>query len=411
LQSNSVAALRADSLAQAEPTAQQPDSKSTQGTRVCFVGLGNLPVLAPEYNKHPIGGEQVQQTLLARAFARRGYQVSIVTTDYGQPDGASWDDVQVFKSYAPGSGLPGLRFIHPRWTGVSAALGRANADVYYASCAGALTGQVAMFCRRHKKRFVFRVASDADCVRELPLLKYWRDKKLYEYGLRAADVVLVQSDKQREMLWRNFKVESDYAGMLVDFGEQHLPFSARDYTVLWVNNLRSLKRPDLFLEAARQLGHLSFYMAGGAAPGYQTFYDEFIVEAKSCRNLHVLGQVPYHEVNRLYERARLFVNTSDIEGFPNSYLQAWSRGTPVVAFFDPDNIIEREGLGVAAKTATELAQAIEMLASNEREWQAASNRCQAYMARHFAPERVLDVYRKAVDGADTRGTRFTAETA
>jgi len=40
--------------------------------RVCFVGLGNLPVLAREYNHHTIGGEQVQQTLLAQALVKEG---------------------------------------------------------------------------------------------------------------------------------------------------------------------------------------------------------------------------------------------------------------------------------------------------------------------------------------------------
>jgi hypothetical protein len=38
--------------------------------RICFVGLDNLPVLAPEYRSELIGGESVQQTLLARALAR-----------------------------------------------------------------------------------------------------------------------------------------------------------------------------------------------------------------------------------------------------------------------------------------------------------------------------------------------------
>ena len=55
--------------------------------RICFVGLDSLPVLAPEYQQHRIGGEQVQQTLLARALARRGFEVSMIVYDYGQADG------------------------------------------------------------------------------------------------------------------------------------------------------------------------------------------------------------------------------------------------------------------------------------------------------------------------------------
>src|SRR3954470_12099998 len=85
---------------------------SARTFRVCFVGLGNLPVLAREYNHHAIGGEQVQQTLLARALAREGYDVSMVTADYGQPDAAVWEGVKVYKAYAPAAGVPVVRFIH-----------------------------------------------------------------------------------------------------------------------------------------------------------------------------------------------------------------------------------------------------------------------------------------------------------
>ena len=36
--------------------------------KICFVGLDNLPVLAPEYREHYIGGDSVQQTLLALLY-------------------------------------------------------------------------------------------------------------------------------------------------------------------------------------------------------------------------------------------------------------------------------------------------------------------------------------------------------
>jgi hypothetical protein len=58
--------------------------------KLCFVGFGNLPVLAREYNHPENGGAQLQQTLLAKALVARGYQVSMVVGDYGQPDAATW---------------------------------------------------------------------------------------------------------------------------------------------------------------------------------------------------------------------------------------------------------------------------------------------------------------------------------
>ena len=131
--------------------------------KVCFVGLENLPVLAREYHRHGlIGGEQVQQTLLAKALAARGYHVSMVVADYGQSDSAAWHGVTTYKAYRADAGLPILRFVYPRWTGTWAALMRADADVYYTSCAGMMVGLVGMFCRRHGRGFVHRLASDTD---------------------------------------------------------------------------------------------------------------------------------------------------------------------------------------------------------------------------------------------------------
>lgn len=133
--------------------------------RVCFVGFNNLAVLAPQFDTRGAAGEPVQQTLLARAFVRRGYDVSMVTADCGQPDGSRWDGIAAYKAFAPDAGWPVIRFVHPRFTKLWSALRRADADVYYVSCAGAVVGQVALFCQLHKRKFVFRVASDADCAR------------------------------------------------------------------------------------------------------------------------------------------------------------------------------------------------------------------------------------------------------
>jgi glycosyltransferase involved in cell wall biosynthesis len=110
----------------------------------------------------------------------------------------------------------------------------------------------------------------------------------------------------------------------------------------------------------------------------------------------------------------LFVNTSDTEGFPNSYLQAWIRGTPVVAFFDPDGLIRREGLGVAVNSLDDMADAIAALLHDKTAWLSASMRCRAYMADTYGEERILapylDIFRRATQWKTDASTCYSSST-
>lgn len=357
--------------------------------KICLVGLDALPVLAPEYRQHPIGGESVQLALLAVALARRGHDVSVVVADYGQPDGAEWRAVRTHTAYRQAAGLPVLRFIHPRWTGMWSALARADADVYYTSRAAMHVGLVALFCRRFGKRFVFRTASDADCDPSRLLVRFARDRWLYAYGLRRADAILVQSAAQARALARNYGMESRVAGMLV---EKPAAAATRDIDVLWVANIWRPKRPDRVLALADELPGLAIHMVGGPMPGEEAMFEDLGRAAAAKSNLSFHGRLSYWDTNGLYGRARTLVNTSDIEGFPNVYLQAWIMGVPVVTLIDPDGVIVREGLGIVASSPAELADGVRHFLDHPGEWQAASDRCRAFMIREYAEEKVLATY-------------------
>jgi len=357
--------------------------------KICFVGLENLAVLAPEYRQHNIAGEGVQQTLLGRALVRRGHNVSMVVWDYGQVDGTEWEGIRVFKAYRPNAGLPVLRFIHPRWTGMWSALARADADLYYTSCAGMHVGLVALFCRRHRKRFVFRTASDTDCDGSRLLVPFARDRWLYAYGLRRADAILVQSASQSETLARNYGLAGRVAGMLV---EKPQPVAARDIDVLWVSNIRGVKRPDRILELAERLPEVKIHMVGGPLPGEEALFRNIRDTAAAKANVTFHGRLSYRDAGHLYGRAKILVNTSDIEGFPNSYLQAWIRGVPVVTLIDPDRVIEREGLGVAVSSAAQIPAAVRHLLGDATALKAVSDRCRAFIEREHGEEKVLAAY-------------------
>jgi glycosyltransferase involved in cell wall biosynthesis len=165
--------------------------------------------------------------------------------------------------------------------------------------------------------------------------------------------------------------------------------------------MRPLKRPALLLEAARKLPHLRFHIIGGPMPGAENFYASVREEALKLANVTFHGPVPYHQVGEFYERSRVFVGTSEIEGFPNTYLQAWSRGTPVVAFLDPEQLIARHGMGRAVASVPELCEAIMTLSADPATWENASQRSGAYMDNRFNLARMTAPYLQAL--ADLAG--------
>jgi glycosyltransferase involved in cell wall biosynthesis len=361
---------------------------------ICLIGLDNLPVLAPEFRGQAIGGESVQQTLLARALVRRGHQVSMVTADSGQRDAMVRDGICVYKAYRPAAGLPVLRFIHPRWSGLWSALARADTQVYYASCAGMHVGLLSLFCARHDRRFVFRCASDTDCDPSRLLVRYARDRWLYAYGLRRADAVLVQSAAQAQSLAQRFGRASRVAGLLA---EPAPPAARRDIDVLWVGNIRRVKRPERVLELAARVPEAVIHMVGGPVPDERALYKRIRAEAQRYPNLIFHGHLPYWEASAMYGRARLLVNTSEAEGFPNAYLQAWMLGVPVVTFSDPDGVIDCHGLGEVIRSEVAMRGAVRRLLASQDELAALGARCRAYMRQEYSEERILAPYLAAFE--------------
>jgi glycosyltransferase involved in cell wall biosynthesis len=110
----------------------------------------------------------------------------------------------------------------------------------------------------------------------------------------------------------------------------------------------------------------------------------------------MLGAVPFDESHALYARASLFVNTSRVEadGLPNSFIQAWLHGTPVLSLHhDPNGWIEGEGLGLCARGDTRrfLAGARALLADDGLR-AAMGARCARFARETFAAEETIDAY-------------------
>jgi glycosyltransferase involved in cell wall biosynthesis len=336
-----------------------------------------------------IGGVERQTTMLARWLAQRGHRVSMITWNEGQPHDAAIDGVRAIALCRQDHGLPGIRFFHPRWSSLIDALRAADADVYYQNCAEYVTGQVALWCRSNGRRFVYSSASDADCDPQLPLLTTRRERFLYRAGLKRADRVIVQSSRQQQMLRAHFGLDSTVIPMPSPDPSAGRPFfPVRDTRrVVWIGRICEVKRPDRLLDLADRCSGVSFDLVG---PGDGSrFADATLERARSCTNVTVHGPLTSTGVGTLLSQAACLCSTSDTEGFPNTFLEAWSYAVPVLSMFDPDDVIRRNRLGWIAAGSQVLASLLEqVLADDEGRKQASANARTYFLQTHTA-ERVM----------------------
>jgi glycosyltransferase involved in cell wall biosynthesis len=337
-----------------------------------------------------IGGVEKLNALTARWFAQNDYKVTMLTWDEGGPYEEWFDKVRVLKICRQNEGISGLRFFHPKWTGLLKAMRQANADIYYQSCAESETGQVALWCRFKKRSFVYSVASDMDCDRKLPELKLLRERLLYRYGLRNAKRVIVQTNRQKDQMYRCFGIESCLIRMpcagatIKEYIPRSKPPSRR---VLWLARICRIKRPDRLLEIAAACPDVVFDLVGPVAE--DAFSQEIFNRAKSLPNIMVHGRVSKEQIIDFYKNTALLLSTSDYEGFPNTFLEAWSFGVPVVSLFDPDGLISNYKLGIAASDIGCLIGGIKQLLADKDLYTINSEKTRHYFLTNHSVDKVM----------------------
>jgi len=314
--------------------------------------------------------------------------------DFEQADPSIVDGVTVHRMHAPEAGLPVVRFLHPRLTSLWAAMCRANADIYYQRAAGSGTSFVAAFARLRRRLSVYAAASDWDFDPDLPKIRYGRDRMLFRWGLRNVSGIVVQSERQRQAVARHYRREATVVSSC--YGHRGKP-AIPGGVILWVGTIRGIKRPELFIDLVRRCPHYRFRLVGGAASYEGSLFDRISREAATLPNLDMTGFVPFVDVEKHFDDGSLLVNTSVSEGFPNTFLQAWSRGMPTVSFFDPDARWKEHAVGEVVGSLDDMAKCVQSLMSDEERWRRASSLCREYFAVHHSVDCAVDAYEAVFD--------------
>ncbi|WP_430404412.1 glycosyltransferase [Fluviicola sp.] len=82
-------------------------------------------------------------------------------------------------------------------------------------------------------------------------------------------------------------------------------------------------------------------------------------------NFHYLGEIPNSEVNKQLSQSHILVNTSQYEGFSNTFVQAWMRKVVVVSLnSNPDGLLTDKEIGFVSGNPDELEKTIGDLVDN-----------------------------------------------
>jgi glycosyltransferase involved in cell wall biosynthesis len=341
--------------------------------------------------RHPgaVGGSERYQWLLARALAVRGWAVTVAVRE-------GLDDGQVIR-------IDGVKFAgigHGQFlVAWYKLLASERPDWYFSFGSTHLLGPTVAISKLFGTRSVFAAQFDLDVFPRRALSERRRFWPLYALGLAWSDRIFVQHRKQHAELPAQWQAKSYVVPGAVELPESYVSHSHRQPRVAWVGVLRQPKRPDVLIEIARRLPSVQFVVCGGTSVhrSPEGYGEQIVAQLNGLSNVCYLGHVAPSRAIEVISGAALLLSTSDAEGFPSVFVEAWAQGTPIVTLHvDPDSVIARNGLGVVGGGIDAAVRSIQALVASPEEREILASRCRKYAATTHVGEAVGAIVESAI---------------
>ncbi|MGA2092861.1 MAG: glycosyltransferase family 4 protein [Sedimentisphaerales bacterium] len=351
---------------------------------VCFVSLDIYPLFNP-CCRGVQGGSEVDFYMIATELAKDDrFRVSIVTGDFGQPDIETFGNITLYKA----GDLQ--RKLFSGYVALWKAMRLADADIYFRQGAAITTDLVALFCRLNRKSFFLRTATDYECngeyIQQFPLRG-----RTYLWSLRQAKRVFVQRATDVSKMFNTAGVTA----VVVPNGHRIVELHGlnRD-SILWVGRTDVLKQPAPFIQLAKEVTSEQFVMICQKAKGDRN-YNELVAAASAVSNLKFIEYVPFHEIDSYFQRAKVFVNTSQAEGFPSTFIQAGKCAVPILTLkVNPDGFLDKYNCGICCNgDMDKMATSLEFMLEQNRYIEAGEN-ARTYVMQNHDISKIIELYKE-----------------
>ena len=239
-------------------------------------------------------------------------------------------------------------------------------------------------------KLVFFGASDSDFEIGKELISVSKiNVNLYRKGVRKCKYFVVQNEKQQKLLTDYYNKSSLIIKNIwrKDRLRSNQTHHEEKYDAIWVGNFRNLKRPEYFLNLAKKNPEKKFVMIGGCID--VNLNNSINQECQTIDNIDFLGTVSFNRIMNYFSNSKLFICSSEIEGFPNTFIQAFSVGIPIISTFDPSKIISENHLGYIVENENELNRAFNHLTSDEDEYSRIQKNSLAFFQSNFDAQHSL----------------------
>lgn len=329
-----------------------------------------------------VAGIQVQMSFWARTFAQHGWNVY----SYSEATPLSLLGITFLKKFSSSFlsrlHLKSLMELINCWRCI-----RRHPDLVVARGAQREFYYLMKFCKLKNIKFVLFGASDVNFIpgRE-QIVGSSRNRQLYQKTIRNTEFIVTQNENQFRSLQQNYgKTSMLQPNIWIPSNQSGFE---KKYDAIWIANLRPLKRAEWFVSLAETLSQYRFAIVGGAMD--KKYYEKIEQLSGAVPNLSFLGAKSFEEVNILLSESRLLVCTSEFEGFPNTFLQAWAQSVPVVSTVNPNNLLTDYKLGKYIETQEELCESMEALINNPLCYQSYEEAIRGYFLLHHSAEHAFE---------------------
>lgn len=223
---------------------------------------------------------------------------------------------------------------------------RISADVYMNRAASLMVGLTALYCKLFFKRSVYMTAHDLDVDGSFEKNSSWLVRTLYRYGLTHTDSIIAQNQHHADLLQKNYSIPQEKIVWIPN--SFALPDRSNivnnPNSLLWVGRAVDWKQPEKVFMLAKEFPLEQFVMI--INPQDDSVLRDVLHTAKQHTNVEVITGVPFFKIDQYFKNAKLFINTSTAEGFPNTFIQAGMYGCPIVSLaVNPDNMLTKHAFG------------------------------------------------------------------